>query len=41
MRKAKRIINVKPHTRSGTKVKRHKRSYPDGIKENNHSYRGK
>lgn len=39
MRKAPRVVKVKPHTKKdGTKVTGHKRSKPDGIKENNHSY---
>lgn len=38
-RKAPRTVKVKAHTRKdGTKVKSHKRSKPDGVKENNHSY---
>ncbi len=39
MRKAPRTIKVKSHVRkNGEAVKNHKRSKPDGIKSNNHSY---
>lgn len=39
MRKAPRTVKVKGHTRkNGERVKSHKRSRPDGIKSNNHSY---
>lgn len=41
IRKAPRNVNVNSYRRKdGTLVKNHKRSSPDGIKSNNHSYKG-
>ncbi|MCT1796910.1 hypothetical protein ACKA01_05145 [Helcococcus kunzii] len=38
IRKAPRVVSVKMHKKkNGIKVKKHKRSLPDGIKSNNHS----
>lgn len=41
MRKAKRTVSVSGYIRGREKVKAHKRSKPDGIKCNNHSYKNK
>lgn len=41
IRKRPRTVSVRKYKRKdGTPVKGHKRSKPDGIKENNHSYKG-
>jgi carbamoylphosphate synthase small subunit len=40
MRKAPRTVKVKGHNRGkNERVKPHKRSKPDGIESNNHSYK--
>ncbi len=41
-KKNPRVVNVKTHTKkTGTVVKAHKRTKPDGIPENNHSFKKK
>ncbi len=41
IRKKPRVVKVKEYTRKdGTVVEEHKRTKPDGIEENNHSYKG-
>ncbi|WJE87813.1 hypothetical protein QMO72_14000 (plasmid) [Staphylococcus casei] len=40
MKKGKRVVFVSGYSRGKKRVKSHKRTKPDGIKCNNHSYRG-
>lgn len=40
MSKNPRIIKVKSHVKAGSRVKGHRRTKPDGIIENNYSYKG-
>ena len=42
MKKRPRVAKVRSYTtKKGKKKKGHKRTKPDGIKENNHSYKTK
>lgn len=41
MRKARRVVSVRKYIKKDkTVVEAHRRTLPDGIKKNNHSYKG-